>query len=353
MDKPTVEIMDNLINVQKPSVSITIPCRNEEEYIGKCLDSILALDYPKDRLKVYVVDGKSEDKTISIVREYSSEHEHIKLLENSKQFTPFALNIGLKADDSDVKIILGAHSEMQEDYVKLSVAILQSKPDVGCVGGIIKNVYQNKASEVIGLAMSSPFGVGDAKFRTGDFEGYVDTVAFGAYRREVFERVGFFDEDLTRNQDDEFNFRLIKEGFKIWLSKGVKSNYFVRGSYGKLFKQYYQYGYWKVFVNVKHQTVTTVRQLIPLFFVLYILALPLLGLIGKKAFAIGSLVFPIYLGGGMMFALKKTKNFLQIFSVIKVFMILHVSYGFGYLTGVKQFLIFRRLPSGKSESLSR
>lgn len=334
-------------------VSITIPCRNEENYISKCLDSILALDYPKENLNVYVVDGKSDDGTIEIVKGYSAQHSWINLLANSKQFTPYALNLGLKADDSEVKIILGAHSELDSNYVKFCVKILQSKPEVGCVGGVINNVYENKASQVIGLAMSSPFGVGDAKFRTGSFEGHVDTVAFGAYRNEVFEKIGFFDEDLTRNQDDEFNFRLLKNGFKIWLSKDIKSNYFVRGTYKKLFRQYYQYGYWKVFVNTKHRTVTTIRQLVPLFFVLYLMLIPFSSFLGIKTFVFYGSGLLLYLLGALLFAVKKTTNLFRLLSVVKVFSILHLSYGFGYLIGIIQFMILRRVPSKKSEGLSR
>jgi GT2 family glycosyltransferase len=119
--------------------------------------------------------------------------------------------------------------------------------------------------------MSSVFGVGNAHFRTGGKSGCVDTVAFGAYRREVFERVGFFDEELARNQDDEFNYRVVQGGFKIFLDPAIQSDYFVRGSISKLYKQYDQYGYWKVFVNKKHGAVTTLRQLAPPLWVLFLL----------------------------------------------------------------------------------
>jgi glycosyltransferase involved in cell wall biosynthesis len=336
-----------------PTVSITIPCRNEQTYIGKCLDSLVKLNYSKEKLLVFVVDGKSDDSTVEIVQEYSENYPWIKLLENNKMYTPFALNIGLQASDASIKIILGAHSELDANYVRNCVEVLQKKIDVGCVGGVIRNIYENYSSEVIGLAMSSAFGVGDATFRTGGADGYVDTVAFGAYRNEVFEKIGYFDEDLVRNQDDEFNFRLIRNGYKIFLNNDIMSNYFVRGNYSKLYRQYYQYGYWKVFVNIKHRTVTTWRQLIPALFVMFLFFTPLLFILSEKVTGLYLFGILSYLCTAAYFSLKKTKVFSVFLSVIMVFFTLHLSYGCGYLMGIGRFLILKRKPSSRSTVTSR
>ncbi len=253
-----------------PSISITIPARNEEKYIEKCILSILSADYPQEKIKIFVCDGLSTDNTREIVSSLSNKHKNIQLIDNEKQTTPFALNLGLKASNCAIKIILGAHAEIDKDFIKNNVSVLNDYPEVGCAGGIIENVYENESAETIGLAMSSAFGVGNAHFRTGSKNGFVDTVAFGAYRKEVFEKIGYFDEDLIRNQDDEFNFRLLQNGFKIYLNSNIKSKYYVRASFSKLYKQYYQYGYWKVYVNKKHKAVTSIRQLVPLFFILFL-----------------------------------------------------------------------------------
>ena len=198
------------------SVAIVIPCRNEELYIEKCINSILNSNYSLELIHIYVCDGISDDNTIAIVKKLSKENPQIKLLVNQKQTTPFALNLGLKTAKQDVKIILGAHAELTPNFIKENVTTLFDKDNVACAGGIINNVYENNTAEIIGLAMSSQFGVGNAHFRTGVKDGFVDTVAFGAYKKEVFDSIGYFDEDLVRNQDDEFNFRLLKNSFRIY-----------------------------------------------------------------------------------------------------------------------------------------
>ncbi len=197
-------------------VSITIPCLNEEKYIGKCLDSIIACTYPKAYLKVFVVDGGSSDTTLQILQNYLQQHSFLQVLHNPNKSTPISLNMGIKASEMDVAIILGAHAAIHPDYVEQCLLAFQNAPNIGCTGGVLEQINENQESKIIALAMSSPFGVGNAHFRTGLKDGLVDTVAFGAYKKEVFEKIGYFDEELARNQDDEFNYRLIKNGYSIY-----------------------------------------------------------------------------------------------------------------------------------------
>lgn len=335
------------------AASIIIPCRNEEEYIERCITSILNSNYPKELVSIYVCDGLSDDNTRTIVQAIASKNNNVYLIDNPKQTTPFALNLGLKKSKDEVKIILGAHAEIHPEFISENIAALSLKEDIGCSGGVIENVYENETAEIIGLAMSSSFGVGDAHFRTGNKSGYVDTVAFGAYKEDIFERIGYFDEDLARNQDDEFNYRLLKNGFKIYLSNSIKSKYYVRGSYAKLFKQYYQYGYWKVFVNKKHKTVTTARQLIPLFFVLYLFVGPFTTLIDVRLFTLWCLGCIFYDFLALFFAIKITTQFPKFVAVTFTFFILHFSYGIGYLKGIIDFIILRKNPSKNSKNLTR
>ncbi len=332
-------------------VAIVIPCRNEEQYISKCIDSVLQQEYAQDKLEVFVCDGCSDDSTVEIVNQYCQKHANVKLLVNKKRTTPYALNLGLKTSDADVKIILGAHSEIKSDYVANCVSCFEVDSQIGCVGGILDNVYESETAQVIGEAMSSPFGVGNAHFRTGAKDGYVDTVAFGAYRKEVFETVGYFDEELTRNQDDEFNFRVQKAGYKIYLSKTIRADYYVRASYSKLARQYYQYGYWKVFVNKKHATVTSIRQLVPMIFVLFLLSFP--------CWIIMNLTFIFIFGlscyglGALFFAHKTTTSIWNIPAIVFTFLLLHIGYGSGYLEGVLNFLLLGRSPKRASSVTSR
>jgi len=333
-----------------PIVSVIIPCRNEEAYISKNIDSILKQNY-KGGFEVLIVDGMSSDGTRGIVEAYNN--SKVRLIDNPHQFTPHALNIGVEKAKGDVFIILGGHAFLDENFIAENIKILTKDKSVGCAGGQIMNIYENHTGEVIAKAMSSVFGVGNATFRTGGKAGYVDTVAFGAYYKHVHNKIGGFDEDLVRNQDDEYNYKITKAGFKIYFDPKIISNYYVRGDIKKLFKQYYQYGYWKVYVNTKHKTITTIRQMIPLFFVL--------GLIGGGLL---SIIIPVFLwlfvGGvslyillALFFGFKKSKKMIEGLKVAMVFPILHFSYGWGYLIGIINFIFLGKKPSKRSQQTTR
>jgi glycosyltransferase involved in cell wall biosynthesis len=332
------------------SVGIVIPCYQEAQYIRACVTGCLNQtgSFP---IQVYVVDGGSTDQTRSILLELQQQYSNLHVLDNPHKTTPHALNIGLKHSSEHYKMILGAHACLPEDYVEKCLRTFEHHPEAACVGGLIENQFENESSAVIGLAMSSPFGVGNAHFRTGAKSGFVDTVAFGMYKKEVFERIGYFNEELARNQDDEFNFRLTQNQGKIFLNTDLSSQYFVRSSYSKLYRQYYQYGYWKVYVNVLHRQVTTVRQLFPAFLVLYVaLLLPLLALpiLPNWLVLLPALSYVIL---GLYFGLKKSAT--QVVSVLITFGILHFSYGTGYLKGIWDFIVLKNKPSSTRATHNR
>ncbi len=334
-------------------VSVVIPCRNEEDFILRCLDSVFNSDYPGELIEVLVCDGQSDDKTPSLVQEYANQKSGVRYLVNEKITTPYALNLGITNSQGEVIIILGAHTELAVNYISECVAVLNQMPDVWCVGGVLHNVSSDELTASVSLAMSSPFGVGNAHFRTGAKDGYVDTVAFGAYRKEVFEKIGLFDEDLARNQDDELNFRLLKNGGKIWLSTATSATYYVRSSFQKLFKQYFQYGYWKVYVNKKHKSITTLRQLVPAAFVLTLYALIIMVILFPYRWEYLVLFLGIYGAGASLFALKLAETFKQFFAVLFSFFILHTSYGMGYAEGFINFILLNRKPSKSKSELTR
>jgi glycosyltransferase involved in cell wall biosynthesis len=334
------------------SVSITIPCRNEEHYIAKCLQSIVDCNYNKSLLSVFVCDGLSDDETVNIINDFVQKHAFIHLIENKMQTTPYALNLGLKANDAEIKIILGAHAQIYPSYIDECIKAFTYSEQLGCVGGIIENVYENKTAAIIGKAMSSGFGVGNAHFRTGQMDGFVDTVAFGAYKKEVFEKIGYFDEELIRNQDDEFNYRLLKNGFKIYLYRPIRAKYYVRASFKKLYKQYKQYGYWKVYVNKKHNTITTLRQIVPLLFVLFLFGGALFSILHIKLFAVYTLILLFYFIAGFYAASKIGNSFNEIIGIVKAYFILHFSYGLGYFKGIIDFFL-RNKSIKQEETLTR
>jgi glycosyltransferase involved in cell wall biosynthesis len=334
-------------------VTVVVPCRNERQYIAACVDSILAQSYPTEWLQVIVVDGCSDDGTTEVLSELYGGHARVTCLNNEKRTTPYALNIGIRNSNAEVVIIFGAHAVMHKNYVFHCVDVLSNDHSVGVVGGIIHNVNENQTAQYVSQCMSTSFGVGNAHFRTGNRAGLVDTVAFGAYRREIFDQIGYFDESLTRNQDDEFNYRVTQSGWKIYLDLRIESNYYVRGSFQKLARQYYQYGYWKVYVAKKHKAVTTWRQLVPFAFVAYVM-LATLGLLCCPT------LWLLWLGpllAYLLLALKVSLSFgakpIDVFSRVLVFFILHVSYGWGYWMGILRFLILRRPPASLAERSSR
>lgn len=337
----------------KKDVSIIIPCRNEVKYISKCLDSIIACEYPKGRIEVLVCDGMSEDGTQEIIQSYAERYDFIKLLINEHKTTPQALNLGIKQSEADKRMILGAHAEIYPDYIANSLEEFEKDPRIGCVGGIIESVYDDKISRLISHVMTSKFGVGNAHFRTGEKNGDVDTVAFGTYKKEVFDKVGYFDDELIRNQDDEFNFRVIRAGYRIVLQDTIRSKYYVRGSIEKLFRQFSQYGYWKVFVNKKHKTITSLRQLAPMFFLLFLFFGITFSFIWSTVFYILLAMLSVYVLTGLFNGLLLTSSVKQMFTVMYIYFILHMSYGMGYLEGMINFLLFNNRPDKKNTELSR
>ena len=334
-------------------VSIVVPCRNEVGYIDRCIRSVANQDWPLDRLELIVADGASDDGTRTVLDDAAKKYAWFRWIDNPERFTPRALNRGIAAAQGEVVIILGAHAELAADFVRKNIAALDAHPDAACVGGIIENVHENDVAAVISRAMKSPFGVGNARFRTGGKAGYVDTVAFGAYRRSIFDVIGMFNEDLVRNQDDELNFRLTKAGYKIYFDPDIQSKYYVRGDFSKLFKQYFQYGYWKVYVNKLHNTVTSWRQLVPFAFVLWLCMSALLAIFVPAAFPLFSMALLLWFIAAFFAALLEATPSRQLPSTMLAFLILHVAYGLGYAQGILHFLLFKRQPKSSVYNLTR
>jgi glycosyltransferase involved in cell wall biosynthesis len=335
-------------------ISVIIPCRNEEKHIASCIDAVFANELDdSDSIEVLVVDGMSDDNTRSLLSNLQQRYNTLRVIENKRKVTPVAFNLGINASIGDFIQIVGARQIISKNYLRTAKQTMLDNDQIWCVGGRVQNVYQNEESEIIGLAMSSPFGVGGGNFRVTQKSCYTDTVGTPMYSRKVIEKIGLFNEDLIRNQDDEYNYRVIRAGGKIYLNVDIDLQYFVRASIKNLYKQYFQYGYWKVYVNRLHKTITTVRQLIPLFFVLGII----LGFISSFIIPFFYLLYFLgllaYLILGVYFAIKVTKKSAFWHKIIIVFIILHWSYGFGYLRGLIDFYLLNRKPAAKNTEISR
>jgi len=325
----------------KPFISIISPVRNEDKYISKCLSSMVCQSYPNENYEIIVVDGLSDDGTRKIIERFQQQYKNIKLLDNPSQTVPQALNIGLSHAKGNVIVRVDGHAIIEKDYLSKCVKYLQ-RTRVECVGGVIESVNETFIGKAIALAMAYPFGVGNAHFRTSGKEGFVDTIAFGAYRREVFDKIGYFDEELVRCQDDEFNYRLRKFGGKIFLTPKIKSYYYPRANLKKLWHQYFSYGLWKIRVLQKHFKRMQLRQFVPPAFVSSLITTGILGIFSNTMLFAFYSVTLMYMVTALFVSFKiSIKSEFKYFTVLPIiFPILHVSYGLGFLWGIVKFSKF-------------
>jgi len=338
-----------------PIVSIIIPCRNEEKFIGKCLDSIIANDYLKNDLEILVSDGMSEDKTREIVKRYSKVYPFISLINNVKKIIPAALNMGIQNSKGKIIIRMDAHNIYRKDYISQSVKCLYEY-NADNVGGlwIVLPVNNTIIAKSIALSLSNFFGAGNAHYKIGtDAPKYVDTVPFGCYKREVFDKIGFFDEDMIRNEDDEFNHRLIKNGGKILLCPEIVSYYHPRESLLKTWRMYYQYGYFKPLVAKKVGSVLTWRQLMPTIFISSLFITAIFSFLVTKVAWIFFIIIILYVVTNLIVSLNiAIKKCFKCFLFLPIiFTILHFSYGFGYLKGIWDFIVLKRHRRKKIEDV--
>lgn len=321
-------------------LSVICPIYNEEKHIEACIRSVIAQDWPKDELEALFVDGMSDDRTREIVAGYSRQYPFIRLLDNPRRIVPTGLNIGIRAAKGEVILRLDAHAKYPTDYFSVLVGKLQES-GADNVGGVCRTLpaQDMPVCRAIAHAMSSPFGMGNSHFRIGaDKEMWVDTVPFGCFRREIFDKIGLFDEDLVRNQDDEFNGRILRHDGKILLLPQVVTDYFARSSINKTAKMFYQYGLFKPLVNKKLQKPATLRQFFPPLFVAGILIGGLVCLFSRVIRWIYLSVLVLYLLMAILAGLSCTRRLPDILWMPVVFATIHVSYGCGYWVGFLKLL---------------
>jgi glycosyltransferase involved in cell wall biosynthesis len=325
-------------------ISVICPVYNEEKYIGGCIESLMKQDFTWDESEIILVDGFSSDRTRQIIGEYIERYPFIKLLDNSRKITPISLNIAIRAAKNDIIFRIDAHTTYPPSYFSvLSKHLIELKADN--VGGICRTLPGGKGliPECIAKVMSSIFGMGNSYFRIGASKIMkVDTVPFGCFRREVFDRIGLFDEELIRNQDDEFNGRIIKNGGEIFLIPDVVIDYYARDKVSKLSQMFYQYGLFKPLVNKKLGSSATVRQFFPLLFVLLIIAALVFLIFNLPFYEVLLAGLGLYLILAVSFAVKEGDTMNQSLIIPVLYFILHVSYGWGYMRGVFRFLILKK-----------
>jgi len=320
--------------VPTPKVTVIVPVRNEAAYIERCLYSIAAQDYPRSALEVLVVDGRSEDGTRQVVSRFAAESTiDLRLIDNPRLLPAAAMNVALDSARGDVILRLDGHAALAgHDFISRAVRALD-ETGADCVGPVLESEGETAAGRAIAAAMSSRFGVGGAAFRTGG-AGRVDTVAFGAYRRDVFDRIGRFDETVAGGEDDEFNYRLLDAGGEILLLPELRATYTVRPTFTAAFRQYFRYGRAKPAVLLRHPRQARPRQSTPAAFVLA-LGIAVVRAVSGRPGALRALLL-VYTGAATIASLVLVPRVrARTVPLIPVaFACLHLAYGLGTLAGL-------------------
>jgi len=317
-----------------PFVSVVIPMRNEEKHIARCIDSVLAQDYPPDRFEVIVVDGDSDDGSRAILASYG---QRLRVLRNPARIVPTAMNIGIRAARGEIIARVDAHTTLEPDYLRRGVETLL-RTGADNVGGPMRTVGGGTVAEGIARAMDSPFGIG-AYFHFATEDREADTVYMGMWPRRTFEKIGLFDEELVRNQDDELNYRLRKAGGKVFLTVSMRSHYQNRQNYKALARQFFHYGLWKVRVLQKHPRQMSWRHFVPPAFVLGLTGTLLAALWFPQFLLVHSAVAGIYVVGSSAAAAAVCRRHgWHLFPyVVLAFWVMHVAWGSGFLLGLIRF----------------
>lgn len=319
-------------------VSVIIPIYNEEKYIANCLESFLHQNFPLVYMECICVDGNSTDRTIEIVKDYIELYpDAIKLLINENRTQSYAMNMGIEIANGDYIIRFDAHTEYPNDYIQKCVECLETI-DADNVGGIIDTIGKTKKGKTIAKMLSSRFGVGNSQFRTGNESAYVDTVPFGAFKKETLQKIKGFDTRLDRNEDNEINYRIRKNGGKVYLSKDITASYYCRDTIKGLLSMGFSNGKWNVITMKVCPGSMRTRHFIPMLFVISIISLALLGLVYKFFWYALFAEIGLYFLLDIIFSSKIASNYSEFLKLLFLFPAFHITYGSGSMAGVFQLL---------------
>lgn len=334
------------------SVSIVVPCRNEAKYIEPFIDGLLKQDFDSLDWEVLIADGMSDDGTRRILDAISARDPRIRVIDNPSRIVPTGLNAAICAARGSIVIRLDVHTEYSRDYIRKSVDVLR-RTGAASVGGACIARGTGYRGRAIAAAFQSGFAVGGARWHQPGHEGPVDTVHLGCWRRDILQKIGRFDEELVRNQDDELNFRLRKAGGVVWQSPEIVAWYHPRSSLSSLFWQYFQFGFWRIPILRKHHSLGAWRQFVPAAFILanfVLLADAAVQIVAGRSLltpfiALGAAGDAFYLFANLVAGLWVAKrNDWKLFPILPlVFMTYHISYGIGFLMGVFHFLTNARV----------
>lgn len=308
-------------------LTVCIPVFNESGFIDGLLESLIIA--PPVEKEIILIDGGSTDDTLTKISNWQQKYPQIKLVRNDLRYVSHGFNLAYRSSKSKYITLMGAHAEYPANYFELGMSLLESE-DADAVGGPLNQTGKTEKGKIIAACMSSRFGVGDTEFRTSKKRGYVQSLAMAIYKRSLFEEIGLLDEELVRDQDDEFHYRINARGYKILMEPLMEATYYVRDDFKSLWAQYFYYGLYKPLVFKKVHSQIRLRHLVPPSFVVYLLMLPFLMLFSWIAI----LPLVLYVALGLYFSIKISKSPGDVIYAMISFLTLHIAYGAGFCLGI-------------------
>lgn len=337
-------------------VSVIVPCRNECDHIDAFCTNLLAQSLPAPwRLQAVLADGLSDDGTRERLAAWQQRESRLVVIDNPARIVSTGLNRAIAQAAGEVIVRMDVHTQYAVDYVAQCLLALETT-GATCVGGAWQPRAQTGRALAIARAFASRFGSGGAASRRTDYNGAVDTVYLGAWRRTELQRLGGFDETLVRNQDDELNLRIVRGGGRVWQSAAIRSWYTPRASFAALFRQFYQYGYWKVPVIRKHRLPASPRHLAPFGLAALLVTLAAAGLAWPPAWALGAGLLLLYSAAALASAATRASPLResgQWLSVAWALACMHGGYALGFGRGLLDFVLLRRTPHASATELTR
>lgn len=322
----------------QPFVSTLLVTRNEQTYIEKAMMSLINQTYPKNKYEIIVIDGESTDDTLKnverLIEKYRTDTFDIRIINNPNHILSSGWNLGIKDAKGKYVVRIDAHAEAAEDFIEKSIETMLDASDAVCVGGKLTTKSLDGDDEVISKVLSSPFGVGNSSFRVSDKAGYADTAVYGLYKKEIFDRVGYFNEKYVRNQDIELHSRIRAAGGKFFFNPQINCVYYSRNTVKKMVKQAFGNGKWNMVLLKNQNSALSLRHLVPFAFVLFLIATTILGFFSKYFWFLEIGVLLLHLALGLYAAIKKTNKISEVLKMPFLFLLLHLSYGVGYIAGI-------------------
>lgn len=329
----------------RPRLSVTIPCRNEEKHIARCVNSFLGGTLKE--IEVVVVDSASEDRSVAVVQEIQKRDPRVKIVSNPARITPRAYNLGIQNSSGEYVATYGGHSIPFPDWGERNLAAIEAHPEVAGVGGLLFTEGETFIGKAVAAVQSCVFGIGNVRFRTGGPPGYVDTIVYACYRRSALDKYGLYDELFPTNQDDELNLRLTAAGEKLWFDPTIRTTYFARPTWRKALDQYWRYGLFKFDTFRKNGRIGALRHLAPAAFTGFLLAWVASAFFSSTVFALGSAVMAVYFALALYYALRSVPRYgISAILFIPVALSVHLAYGLGTWYGAFLSLIRNQEASG-------